>query len=1268
MSLSSLKHELYNLQQELAKQRKRKEDTEKFKQTTVHDIYTGKYSTEHLQKHSLRLRANSELRETEKQIKKLEEQIANLKQKLDNATNPRKPESNYLECTVSHNSMNGNVTPVDDHDTIEDGRENFLDANNHTQNAGEVDNFGSEHNVETTDDAFSLQSENVDSPQVNSSNISAIESATWLVSDYLQSLQDTESSSEFIVGKANALVSLLKKNPEIKNDLVISAFSNTIQNLLLSEDKVITSAGYRVCRYLITDIAFVEFLLKLRLDSFLIISLAKDNSYHIEREQAIKLIRSFVEYKAGVTTGIAQAIISCIERPDDCLRNIALETLLEICYTNPTLVKQCSGIPVLENIINEHPSFHVSQAVLETLLDLMSYHETRQFFISGFKANSVLVALSDYQSKSSLNVEKLQNCIVLISICLKNLNGLMLFSTNNFKPLRELISFFQVPMLVRYLIDLFLDVLRIKPLPYPSKKTTQVFKTLPSQFQSETIAMNQYVALLVKILSQVGFLEQLLFTFSGNNNSENTSNVAKTRYLLSEFYSLSMNLVGIDPKFFNLHISNLIPSKTLFLETFQFEKITNKLNKNRNTIGMAPLDLNSNIHDFSRKMKHRALVQDVDEVRFKKMVYDSKVLQTKSFLHWNWNILSELLQGPLLNPKRLEELTKTTKFVRRLLVFYRPMRHRFSSVKKGSRLSNQYIQVGCDFFRMLTSHSEGMKILTDDTKIIPQIASSLYKAMEGQWNGNIFSPSSMKSSICMGYLKILGVLTQSTNGIHILERWNIFTVIYKMFQPHSKLSHNLLLGMLPELSLKYSSHCRNIVRKALASPDEEVRIAAAELLGKLLAEAEGELEELLLDLLVRQLYDLSSQVVEVADRILYDYCMDHDWSEGLNSSLCHSLNQLVFIGSPILFELLSTPPGFQQLSDINFVESERDAWLSHKNRDYVYKVDEFLEAEKASLHENHIQKNKKKLPLHLYESLASTDDGITLISQSGDLVGFMNVIKRYCISLNERFDTEEIVEVKAALWCCGFIGSTELGIGLLDNYSIVNDIVKISYWAPVTSVRCTAFHVLGLISITQEGCEILDELEWDSCLNIQGIPSGVTLPNNLSRFLQYPEIVASETTNPNSEFMELPNDGEVEEYQVPDINLDKLLFLKEELDNPIGDEQKEMKEEIEKRMRIIEASEAVTEEEQEDEISEKIVHTVSNLGNHILSNSAIKEITELESKYGATRFETPEMFMRVMGLMDRYRFKPQARKFLCELFINKRALEGIIKKDRKRKK
>ena len=80
---------------------------------------------------------------------------------------------------------------------------------------------------------------------------------------------------------------------------------------------MITSAGYRVCRYLITDIAFVEFLLKLRLDSFLIISLAKDNSYHIEREQAIKLIRSFVEYKAGVTTGIVQAIISCIERPDD---------------------------------------------------------------------------------------------------------------------------------------------------------------------------------------------------------------------------------------------------------------------------------------------------------------------------------------------------------------------------------------------------------------------------------------------------------------------------------------------------------------------------------------------------------------------------------------------------------------------------------------------------------------------------------------------------------------------------------------------------------------------------------------------------------------------------------------------------------------------------------------------------------------------------------------------------------------------------------------
>jgi rapamycin-insensitive companion of mTOR len=42
----------------------------------------------------------------------------------------------------------------------------------------------------------------------------------------------------------------------------------------------------------------------------------------------------------------------------------------------------------------------------------------------------------------------------------------------------------------------------------------------------------------------------------------------------------------------------------------------------------------------------------------------------------------ELLQGPLLNPRRLEESIKS-KFVKRLIGFYRPTSQRFSEIEKN---------------------------------------------------------------------------------------------------------------------------------------------------------------------------------------------------------------------------------------------------------------------------------------------------------------------------------------------------------------------------------------------------------------------------------------------------------------------------------------------------------------------------------------------------------------------------------------------------------
>ena len=55
---------------------------------------------------------------------------------------------------------------------------------------------------------------------------------------------------------------------------------------------------------------------------------------------------------------------------------------------------------------------------------------------------------------------------------------------------------------------------------------------------------------------------------------------------------------------------------------------------------------------------------------------------TKDNTKWNFEMLQELIEGPLLNPKRLEEAIKVSRFMRRLMSFFHPFSHRFSDLPR----------------------------------------------------------------------------------------------------------------------------------------------------------------------------------------------------------------------------------------------------------------------------------------------------------------------------------------------------------------------------------------------------------------------------------------------------------------------------------------------------------------------------------------------------------------------------------------------------------
>jgi len=101
-------------------------------------------------------------------------------------------------------------------------------------------------------------------------------------------------------------------------------------------------------------------------------------------------------------------------------------------------------------------------------------------------------------------------------------------------------------------------------------------------------------------------------------------------------------------------------------------------------------------------------------------------------------------------------------------------------------------------------------------------------------------------------------------------------------------------------------------------------------------------------------------------------------------------------------------------------------------------------------------------------------------------------------------DPEDIVKVKAALWALGHIGSKPLGVKFVEDTKTMSSIIAVAESSSVISLRGTAFYILGLISKTQPGQEVLSDFGWESVTlaDEHGIPPGIAVPQSMGKFMR----------------------------------------------------------------------------------------------------------------------------------------------------------------------
>ncbi|KAI0971808.1 Rapamycin-insensitive companion of mTOR, N-term-domain-containing protein [Xylaria arbuscula] len=1049
------------------------------------------------------------------------------------------------------------------------------------------------------------------------------ESPTFALAEILQALEVEGMTPEYYVGRANSLVDLFKKYPTLKYDLVWSIFGDRMQFILLSGSREVAAAGYRMLRYAISDVASLKKIRALKTDYMVVVSLAKDRKADVEREQALKFVRAFLDVKDGVheiSRALVRAIVSVAEHVEDRLRPICIETLAEVLLRDPALLIAAGGLVPISEALGEG-TYKSPESLSAVLLFLLDAPQTRKFLRAGYDLEVMFTAFTDslfmYEGVVKQNAKA-------ISLAMKTWSGLMSLSMFNFRAIKSLVSSLMLPnnTIRDTILDLMYSLLRIKPPSWATSylagrrlttygRVATLKSAVPNKgeitYEDEGMEQNfveHYTALLLAIFIKSDLMPNLLEVAQ---HSEDPTLKRKSTLLIGETLKLASRIL---PPSWSYELQ-LLPE--LFSAAAKFD---DEGRFNATGIVYQISSVSRTLHRSSASGYTASGLSSAGAVEMTGSLEDAHKHSNSLLIDSGWDIMLKLIEGPLTNGKRLEEAIKASKFIKSVIGFYRPFKYRFSE-----------IPIGCALMHTLLQTPEGVRYLTDN-KLLRQIAECLAQCdptsgLTAQYP--MFSRDRLTDTLCGGYFPMIGVLSTDPKGFQMLERWRIFNMMYHIID--FKQRPDLIKLILVNLDYSLHGHPRVLLSKVLTAGTKDMRIHATNVLrkyaisqritpsGQIISDAKWAIQ-----LLVTQLYDPEIEVCATAVKILEKACNSKPLLEYIVE--CRpALDHLGEIGAPLLLRFLSTSIGYHYLDGLDYISNEMDDWFLGRNDTYVSLIEASLARtffESADDHPNRLSMyedvdvdgdHDSQMPPHFYRELTRTKEGCQLLEDKGHFQEFAATIREHSMQSD---DPELITKVKGCLWAVGNVGSMELGAPFLESTDVVERIVQIAKTHDVMSLRGTAFFVLGLISRSVHGLEILSEHGWLSNTTLLGKSFGLCIPSDLSSFLSY---------KPWKHEIPLS-------IQLPDTQIT-----------------------------IHHPSSIIVDEA--DDTNKRILELIEvELGDMILYKKARVELHQLRHQK-VPGFRQPAMFRRVLGLLEGHHYKLADRHLIIELF-DKSVLRHIV--------
>ncbi|KAJ7761527.1 Rapamycin-insensitive companion of mTOR, N-term-domain-containing protein [Mycena maculata] len=1040
------------------------------------------------------------------------------------------------------------------------------------------------------------------------------------------------------------LVAILQRNLRVRYELNLADVMQAVIPALADKaSQKCRAAAYRLIRHMLVDADSVKRIGAQTLDWYMVRSLTRDNKYLMEKEQVIKLIRTLVEVGtvrnefrgAGgcgtvpLSGAVMRAFVAVAEHAEDPFRPICIQTLAEILVIDTDLVARTGGMRFLLHALGEGP-LEVAPILASAFLYIVDSPRTRAYLQVGADLEMAFSAVTDAYGKGPDHADRMRGCTKVIQLMLRSWSGLMYFCMDNMRAIRSLIDTLRIPSLDtrEIILDMFFDLLNIKtPEWYQTfidgRRLTMYRKsrgapaaherrtrTEPPERAHQTLKLtDQYIALMVLVFTNAGLLDALTGMLEESTSGSNLSR--KATLLMAEVLSMANRVLPLSlaaqiqtiPRIFSMASDygdgeHRIVGTTALSAIDSFNRNQTRLEPNA-VKGLRPRA--NSAEDAIRRGQRQVeqvklkMSMQMDDKTFQSSLLDTQVMTSKNYADWKFDLLQELIEGPLLNPKRLEELIKVSRFIRRLLSFFHPFGSGISPkfCDLARKPPNQrWVRLGCSLLTTLAASPDGVRYLSTEDPFLSQIMKSFAQLDPSNAvpdSEPLFSKRRVAEKLTYGYLVMLGTLSKTKEGIELLQKFKIFTAFYHLSELKDR--EDLVKGIIENLDYNIDGHSRIVLSKTLTSNFPHIRLYATRHLGEMIR-GSPTANAWTLRLLLTQLYDPEPDVCELAVTYLRDVCESKDILQ-LVVEMQPTMDHLGEIGHPLLLKFISTPVGFRYLYDVGYIEREMDTWFHERNIYYVVQVEVFLAKVFSSPgmgdHDEETLAFEGTVPPHFYGEMAKTDLGCQILQEKQHFAEFAEFIRLHS---NESDDTELILKLKSILWAVGNIGATEGGLPFLEEEEIIPTVLDIAQNSSIPSVRGTCFFVLGLISSTSQGAEILDDYRWEATLSPLGLPTGLCIPVDLDMFISIPPW--TQQLADKSESRLIPPTSQTE------------------LD---------------------------------------VITAIHNLANTVIANAASRSLARMKSRPEfKSIFSSPTMFFRALHTVSTQRYRLPVRRYIIDLF------------------